>query len=643
MKSGTLALIMAVVFSIAGMCYSEVIWENDCSSLNGWSWSSESGSGVYVINGAQIQMNSWNNSAKWTNMWRGTNIIIDDNATYTLTARMVSWSGGDDNVAMSFSDTSGTPWVEMHAENVVPATGSYTDYSISFSTMDAENSEFVYGKLGFGLAPGWWNNLGVDHVSIERVYGPGPYDPLPGNDMNPDDNIDAVGLASTVGVDVTLEWNTMMDPEAPETVYGDVTKHYLYILKDDPNFVGVTPIEITATAARESYLAQALEYGATYYWQVRESINGSGPDDTATYPGPIWAFETIEEAPVIIVEPADILVAPGDSALFEMSVSSGSPITVNWYLSQDKELDTLSDILLQTTSEASLTIETVGLEDAGKYVFATIDNDSDTTMLSRAALLEVERLAGHWRMDNDFTDASGNDFTASYGLNPVFEAGYDNQAILLDSDPNMVVVEQSEESFNFYHLGLTLSCWVKNDTNGWQGLISKQDRYLSDNWEGYVFVLNGSGNANFNLRGAGGISSVSQVNDNQWHLVTATYDSQTGQIAIYVDGELENQTTLTANPLMADNPVVIGAEQPTGDTLSLYQGLIDDARIYTYALSPAQVLDIYNDLTDPDKVLCLYPNVADITGPQGSPDCQVNLLDFAMFANNWLENGNYPQ
>ena len=51
------------------------------------------------------------------------------------------------------------------------------------------------------------------------------------------------------------------------------------------------------------------------------------------------------------------------------------------------------------------------------------------------------------------------------------------------------------------------------------------------------------------------------------------------------------------------------------------------------------MLDLYNELTDPDKILCLldYDNIADVNG-----DCKVDLSDIADVAAGWLTCGLYP-
>ena len=86
---------------------------------------------------------------------------------------------------------------------------------------------------------------------------------------------------------------------------------------------------------------------------------------------------------------------------------------------------------------------------------------------------------------------------------------------------------------------------------------------------------------------------------NEWRHVLATYDGKRlpGGFRIYVDGRPQELTTLADginNPMRTKEPLRIGASGPpseeSGATEShaRFQGLIDDVRVYTAVLTPAQ-------------------------------------------------------
>ena len=165
--------------------------------------------------------------------------------------------------------------------------------------------------------------------------------------------------------------------------------------------------------------------------------------------------------------------------------------------------------------------------------------------------------------------------------------------------------------------------------------MSKQYRDELD-YDGWVLNCDDTGLAFSALRqvfgiGLGvGVRSTSNIADNEWHMVTGTYDGETGTGSIYVDGLLENQLVDTERKAATNEfPVVLGAQTVSAE-YSPYEGLLDKTSIYSYALSPLDVAMLYTDVTGGE--ICLeYPEY------DFNEDCIIDILDFAMFATDWLE------
>ncbi len=102
------------------------------------------------------------------------------------------------------------------------------------------------------------------------------------------------------------------------------------------------------------------------------------------------------------------------------------------------------------------------------------------------------------------------------------------------------------------------------------------------------------------------------VNDNTWHQVGTTYDGS-GNLKIYIDGILANQTTITYSTTGQVN--FFGYNNHNG---SQFDGLIDDILIYNRELSPTEITSI--NCTSPISTgiknnlqmeeLVLFPNPA---------------------------------
>ena len=84
------------------------------------------------------------------------------------------------------------------------------------------------------------------------------------------------------------------------------------------------------------------------------------------------------------------------------------------------------------------------------------------------------------------------------------------------------------------------------------------------------------------------------VNDGKWHHLVGTHDG--AKVCLYVDGILVDFETRGGNAVMYNDPVFVG-----GAPYSKHQwnGLIDDVRIYSYALNPEEVKMLYEGKEPP--------------------------------------------
>jgi hypothetical protein len=103
-----------------------------------------------------------------------------------------------------------------------------------------------------------------------------------------------------------------------------------------------------------------------------------------------------------------------------------------------------------------------------------------------------------------------------------------------------------------------------------------------------------------------------------------------GRMAIYLNGELYDSRVGSSSPVMNVTSFEIGS-----GWYGRYDGLIDDFRIYDYALSPAEVAWLATNST------------GTIEDPASSPadfdnSDRVDIGDFAILATQWLEDALWP-
>jgi hypothetical protein len=107
-------------------------------------------------------------------------------------------------------------------------------------------------------------------------------------------------------------------------------------------------------------------------------------------------------------------------------------------------------------------------------------------------------------------------------------------------------------------------------------------------------------------------------------------DGRQGRMEIYLNGELYDRRTGTSTPITDVTSFEIG----TG-WYGRYDGLIDDFRIYDYALSPAEIAHVATRGTG------VFPQLPDPPADLNS-DGSVNLRDLAILATQWLQGGLWP-
>ena len=138
---------------------------------------------------------------------------------------------------------------------------------------------------------------------------------------------------------------------------------------------------------------------------------------------------------------------------------------------------------------------------------------------------------------------------------------------------------------------ITVSAWIKVNVfdKDYQTIISKGDT----SWR--LQRNAGTDTLEFGCMGLpipnnswGGIYGKISVNDGQWHHAAGTYDGS--RISLYVDGALDVSVDVVGSIRSNDHEVYIGenVEKPG----RFWNGLIDDVRVYNYALSADEIASI---------------------------------------------------
>jgi hypothetical protein len=320
----------------------------------------------------------------------------------------------------------------------------------------------------------------------------------------------------------------------------------------------------------------------------------------------------VSNEPLITVQPESVTVRQGREATLTVAAQSPLPMSYQWY----KVVEGGSDVEVGDDT-ATLTLAGVQTADEGTY-YCVVTNSAGTA-LSLNANVSLMELLMHLPLDGTYADVTGNGYNASPVGNPVFAGGKYNQALNVDGNDHLSV--QNGETLHLSSGG-TVSAWVKTSQlpTAWATLAGK-GRYA---WR--LCQNNNFGTAAFHFNSASNefqANGTMAITDNTWRMITGTYDGRT--LSLYIDGQLDSSVPMTEPARVTADPVYIANRS---DASRYWLGLVDDVRIYDYALDSATIKSLYHGHA------CYEVSRFDLNG-----DCVVDIADMTLFMDQWLKDG----
>ena len=286
---------------------------------------------------------------------------------------------------------------------------------------------------------------------------------------------------------------------------------------------------------------------------------------------------------------------------FSEAVTSASATTIeNYGLSGG--LNVSAATYNNATRTATLTLDAPMT--VGTTYTVTVNNVEDTAIpanvIAANSQLQViyRSLVGHWKLDDGTdktaSDSSGNGLAATFTTGPTWVPGYIGRNAV-DFPGNSPGIKNAYSTDYAISGSMTVCAWAKPRTiSGGGRIVSKGAGSSNRGWEfqptaggWYEFALATNKTAHIYLEA----SSVDCDIVGKWTHVTCVYDASVPAMYIYTNGILANMKTdgvPTSQYVNTSYGIGIGA-RPLASYYVPFDGQIDDVRLYSSALSAAEI------------------------------------------------------
>ncbi|HYG34662.1 MAG TPA: immunoglobulin domain-containing protein, partial [Clostridia bacterium] len=308
-------------------------------------------------------------------------------------------------------------------------------------------------------------------------------------------------------------------------------------------------------------------------------------------PGPI--------APWITNQPANVTMMVGQSATFTVGASGTPPLTFQWYRNNDANpVGANSNVL---------TLASVQLSDDAEY-YVKVSNSAGSVTSSRARLsvnppassctAPSASLVSWWRGELSALDQKGLNH-GQWVDSSDYVAGKVNQAFKFNGSSSGYVIVPANASLNVgAGSGFTVETWMRVDTTFQCPLVE----WSTNNAFAVHFWVNhpNTGCLYANLTDTNGTHHMIEtpagvISANTLYHVALTYNKSSGLAQLFVNGDLKASQILGTFTPRTSPDLYLGRRPPTAPYGQYtFQGLLDEATLYSQALSAAEILAIYS-------------------------------------------------
>ena len=222
-------------------------------------------------------------------------------------------------------------------------------------------------------------------------------------------------------------------------------------------------------------------------------------------------------------------------------------------------------------------------------VTGTLDTTTDTAY-------PVANTA-YYKLNGDALDSSGNGYNGT-ASNVTYAAGRFGQAAVFNGSSSKINTGVT----NAFDLQtFSVSAWINLNNSSSQTFVCNFGTDSQPNGLGWTFRINGSGQLNFADAYGAGISG-SVLATNTWIHVVSVCNVSTGEQTIYLNSQQDATRNNYSGIAYVAGGFPAGSRRLTigelgGNNVSWLNGSIDQVRIFSSALTAANVTSLYNEGT----------------------------------------------
>ena len=249
---------------------------------------------------------------------------------------------------------------------------------------------------------------------------------------------------------------------------------------------------------------------------------------------------------------------------------------------------------------------------------------------------------GWWKLEQNADDSSGNVYNGiAEGDYEWVDGKVDSYAVDLSGGWVYVADAGATPKLRPSSNTVSVMAWIKLRRS-----VEDDTRVVikgRNDHEGYGLEVNPEGGLTFLIRDPNGekesVDSEVSLPIGSWVHCAGTYDGN--NLVSYVDGDVDLSNQIGAIVLMADVNDGLGIGGRWGDTgdSRRFPGTIDEARVYDYGLSAANIAYVALGPSGYKPVTAM----SNIYDKEPSGNQAVNFKDFALLMTKWLEKKLWPE